>query len=415
MGNWSVSGTTLKLPEQAAEDLRAAVLSSTPVTGLTHNYYRYPARFSPEFARQAIQIFTSPGEGVLDPFMGGGTTLVEACALGRVAIGTDVSSLASFVAKVKTTTLTKSDIVCIQRWMADALPNLTIRQDTSGAVSEEWRKYQRNLRSRRTWPICKLLEVALLRSRSLVSQRQRDFVRCTLLRTGQWALDCRVEVPSTRQFRETLAGTVDQMIAASCELAAAIRSQPGGRRSRRLNHAVCMQRSAVGLETARRLVDMPTPRLVLTSPPYPGVHVVYHRWQIRGRKETPAPFWLANCVDGMPEAFYTFGSRHQAELKGYFDTQAAAFDSIRKLADEDTLVVQMVAFSDPVWQLSTYLDVLAEAGFVEVKSPLVANSDDGRLWRTVPNRKWYAGRGKKAGAAREVVLFHRKGLNHQSV
>ena len=27
-------------------------------------------------------------------------------------------------------------------------------------------------------------------------------------------------------------------------------------------------------------------RLVLTSPPYPAVHVLYHRWQVKGRKET---------------------------------------------------------------------------------------------------------------------------------
>ena len=48
-------------------------------------------------------MFTRPGEIVLDPFMGGGTTLVEACSLGRQAVGTDISSLATFTAKVKRT------------------------------------------------------------------------------------------------------------------------------------------------------------------------------------------------------------------------------------------------------------------------------------------------------------------------
>jgi DNA methylase len=57
------------------------------VCGRTHNFYRYPARFSPRFARAAIQTFTRPGDLVLDPYVGGGTSLVEALAIGRDAIG----------------------------------------------------------------------------------------------------------------------------------------------------------------------------------------------------------------------------------------------------------------------------------------------------------------------------------------
>jgi|GEM_PF-3773302 len=55
-----------------------AIQDQAPVSGLTHDFYRYPARFSPLFVRAAIQAFTRPGHVILDPFMGGGTTLVEA-------------------------------------------------------------------------------------------------------------------------------------------------------------------------------------------------------------------------------------------------------------------------------------------------------------------------------------------------
>src|SRR5687768_8606285 len=75
------------------------------VSGFTHNFYRYPARFSPQFARGAIQAFTKPGDVVCDPFMGGATTLVEARALGRHAVGCDISSLSAFLGRVKTTPL----------------------------------------------------------------------------------------------------------------------------------------------------------------------------------------------------------------------------------------------------------------------------------------------------------------------
>ncbi len=52
------------------------------MVGLTHGFYRYPARFSPQFARSAIEAFTEPLDTVLDPFMGGGTSAVEALGLG---------------------------------------------------------------------------------------------------------------------------------------------------------------------------------------------------------------------------------------------------------------------------------------------------------------------------------------------
>jgi hypothetical protein len=32
------------------------------VSGLTHDFYRYPARFSPLFARAAIEAFSKPGD-----------------------------------------------------------------------------------------------------------------------------------------------------------------------------------------------------------------------------------------------------------------------------------------------------------------------------------------------------------------
>ena len=102
---------------QVARDLRSrvdAVLEAardvSRVGGLTHGFYRYPARFSPLFARTVIDAFTDPGDLVLDPFMGGGTTVVEARTRGRRAFGSDTSSLAVFIARAKTTALTDREL-----------------------------------------------------------------------------------------------------------------------------------------------------------------------------------------------------------------------------------------------------------------------------------------------------------------
>jgi DNA modification methylase len=55
-----------------SEQLRLieAARDRSPVGGLTHNFYRYPARFSPRFVKVAIESLSNPGDLVVDPFMG---------------------------------------------------------------------------------------------------------------------------------------------------------------------------------------------------------------------------------------------------------------------------------------------------------------------------------------------------------
>ncbi|MBX9842076.1 MAG: site-specific DNA-methyltransferase [Xanthobacteraceae bacterium] len=104
----------LSVAKQAA--LINGARDAEPVKGLTHGYYKYPARFSPQFVRSAIETFTRRGQLVLDPHVGGGTTLVEARALGRHSIGVDISQLAEFVATVKTTVYSEAELDDLARW-----------------------------------------------------------------------------------------------------------------------------------------------------------------------------------------------------------------------------------------------------------------------------------------------------------
>jgi hypothetical protein len=53
----------------------------------------YRACFKPQLPRFFIERLTAPGEVVYDPFMGRGTTLVEAALLGRVPCGCDINPL----------------------------------------------------------------------------------------------------------------------------------------------------------------------------------------------------------------------------------------------------------------------------------------------------------------------------------
>src|SRR4030065_1198736 len=98
-------------------ELIRSLYSEKRVSGLTHNFYRYPARFSPEFARETILQFTNEGDYVLDAFMGSGTTIVEAIANGRNAIGVDINPISCFITKVKTTPLSARDKDKILEWV----------------------------------------------------------------------------------------------------------------------------------------------------------------------------------------------------------------------------------------------------------------------------------------------------------
>jgi hypothetical protein len=65
----------------------------------THFFHHWTAKFIPQIPRRAIQRYARPGDIVLDPFMGSGTTLVEAARLGHDAWGTDINPLAYRIAR----------------------------------------------------------------------------------------------------------------------------------------------------------------------------------------------------------------------------------------------------------------------------------------------------------------------------
>ena len=120
-----------------------------------------------------------------------------------------------------------------------------------------------------------------------------------------------------------------------------------------------------------------------------------------GRKETPAPYWIAGCNDGQGASFYNFGDRRRAAADNYFRTSLATLHSIRAVMRNGGHMVQMVAFNKAEEQLPRYLENMEQAGFAEV---LVG---DRRIWRQVPQRKWHATLVGKTESANEVVLVHR--------
>ena len=75
----------------------------------THGWHPFPAKFPPQLPQFFIEHLSEPGQTVLDPMLGSGTTLVEAQRLGRKAIGCDIDPLARMIAAAKLTPLDAID------------------------------------------------------------------------------------------------------------------------------------------------------------------------------------------------------------------------------------------------------------------------------------------------------------------
>ena len=79
----------------------------------SHNFHAFPAKFPPQLPRKFIQSLTIPGDTVLDPMMGSGTTVLEAFLLGRKAIGFDIDPLAILLTKTKISSINQHQAIVL--------------------------------------------------------------------------------------------------------------------------------------------------------------------------------------------------------------------------------------------------------------------------------------------------------------
>ncbi|MCK9400666.1 MAG: site-specific DNA-methyltransferase [Bacteroidales bacterium] len=386
------------LSEVQHNSLLDSLQDSTSIKGLTHNYYNYPARFSPLFAKSVIETFSSPGDTVLDPFMGGGTSLVEAFVAGRRSAGNDINQLSFFLSKVKTTLIKDEDLYFIINFIKEKTDKLKIYD--SVVYDDFWvdHGYHRNLNTKESWRIRKTIAQLINFSAEIKDSKLNGFYRCILLKSAQWALDNNLKIPNVEQFKEKL-------LSSSYEMAEGMKQLYNRVIEKEYYTPTLLYGSADNIN--KKIIDEFVPfKLIVTSPPYPGVHMLYHRWQIRGRKETSAPYWISSTEDGHGEAYYTLGSRSQKGHENYYNLLFRTYKSLSEIIDRNTVVAQLVAFSQPNWQLSRFLEVMEAAGYKEIILRDSSKKDDGRIWREVPHRKWYISQKASLNTAKEVLLLH---------
>lgn len=99
-------------------------ITSNNLGYFTHSFFKYPCKFIPLVPKWAILKYSQPGEFVLDPFAGSGTTLVEAVLLQRNALGADFDKLSQLLCKTKTVNLSGRQIQLLAEFKAALFPEI---------------------------------------------------------------------------------------------------------------------------------------------------------------------------------------------------------------------------------------------------------------------------------------------------
>ncbi len=104
------TGESLKLPDHSSSRLKSFFEKNLFRTGYgTHGLFPYRGKFHPQMIKGLLNIMgLKPGDTVLDPMMGSGTVLVEACLMGIKSIGVDASPFCRFMSHTKIRALTMS-------------------------------------------------------------------------------------------------------------------------------------------------------------------------------------------------------------------------------------------------------------------------------------------------------------------
>jgi DNA modification methylase len=70
---------------------------------LTHGFHSYPAKFIPQLPTWLMKNYSKDGGTILDPFVGSGTTLVEALLNSRNGLGVEINPIGRLTSQAKST------------------------------------------------------------------------------------------------------------------------------------------------------------------------------------------------------------------------------------------------------------------------------------------------------------------------
>ena len=312
-----------------------------------HSLHPYLGKYIPQLVDVFLKRYFVPGDCIYDPFVGSGTTLVEANVFGADSIGCDISAFNCLLSRVKSSHYVLGELELALR---GALEQARRQSPKTDSEASPWLK---------RWFSPRALD-ELLSFRSVIERldaEQADVARVILSRAARSArltthfdLDFPRE-PTTQPYY----CHKHKRTCRPVEEAAKFLTRYSNDTIRRIRAYAGLRtdRAAVVLHADSRTVELPTrPNGVITSPPYPGL-IDYH-------EQHRYAYELLGLVDRRGEEIgaAAFG-RSRSALCAYVDAMSGVFAHTRSQLAPDAWVLIVVNDSQ-----NLYPEILDNAGLV---------------------------------------------------
>jgi hypothetical protein len=103
-----------------------------------HRLHPYHGKFIPQLVEALLDRYLEPGDHVLDPFAGSGTTLVQALESGLDATGVDIAAFNCLLMRVKTAPYDLAELGAELQDVSTRLESLPRRRPRVGGYLREW-------------------------------------------------------------------------------------------------------------------------------------------------------------------------------------------------------------------------------------------------------------------------------------
>jgi DNA methylase len=115
-----------------------AALPQAQRTKHVHSLHPYLGKYVPQLVEVFLNRYFKPGDVIFDPFVGSGTTLVEANAFGAQAIGSDISAFNCLLSRVKTARYSLGELELALRGALESARRATVTPTEPNDWLDSW-------------------------------------------------------------------------------------------------------------------------------------------------------------------------------------------------------------------------------------------------------------------------------------
>lgn len=186
----------IKIPDKFETSLNGVDLSFTNIpeferTKHVHRLHPYLGKFIPQLVDVFLKHYFKESDWILDPFMGSGTTLIEANVLGMHSAGIEISQFNCLIAEVKTKKygipLTEKEIKDILFKTQEFSKWLSQGQKQATFLYNNFKRYKTNSEYLNTWLSDRALQEILFYRKQIKNYKNQDILKIILSRATRSA------------------------------------------------------------------------------------------------------------------------------------------------------------------------------------------------------------------------------------